>query len=262
MKLKALQQDFQAYLLGQSSDFSQAIVASNHKDNQQRLAIYKNAYQIRLIEILRKDYPTINAILGDKKFSQLGKKYLKAMPSHYYSVRYFGQDFAQFLATTPPYQQHLLLHETAEFEWALGKALDAKDAPILTLQQLTQISPDNWPKLQLKFHPSIQTLTLYHNVNQLWKAAQQDQELQPPVKRAQATPWLIWRKGIEIHFRSMTAMEVYSFHAIQSKTFSQMCEGLTQWYDEEQVPVKAIQLIQQWCQDLLINDYQLINATC
>ena len=58
----------------------------------------------------------------------------------------------------------------ASFEWGLSLAFDAEDAPILTLQDLAAIAPENWADLRFQFHPSMQLFMFKWNVLRVWQA--------------------------------------------------------------------------------------------
>ena len=63
--LRDLQRDMQQYLLGETSGVTSAIVDAPPLPAQDRLAIYRNAYQVRLIDALHETYPVLHGLLGD-----------------------------------------------------------------------------------------------------------------------------------------------------------------------------------------------------
>ena len=79
--LRRLQRDLQQHLLGESSAITQAIVDAPPLPAAQRLAIYGNAYRVRLIDALGETYPVLHAVLGDEDFAALGAQFVAAQPS-------------------------------------------------------------------------------------------------------------------------------------------------------------------------------------
>ena len=88
--LLCIQASFQDYLLTGDLSIMSAIV-SDIRDAKQRLEVYFNAYRIRLIDVLKADYPKLRLYMGDEEFEKLSLAYLKAFPSEHFSVRYLGQ---------------------------------------------------------------------------------------------------------------------------------------------------------------------------
>ena len=96
-----------------------------------RLAIYRNAYQVRLIDALHDTYPILHGLLGDEAWLALGRAYVTAHPSMFRSIRWYGSELADFLANSPLYGDEPILAEVALLEWTLAEVFDAKDAHAL-----------------------------------------------------------------------------------------------------------------------------------
>ena len=96
--LRELQQDMQRHLLGEASSVSAAIVDAPPLPAANRLAIYRNAYQVRLIDALHDTYPILHGLLGDEAWLALGEAYVAEHPSVFRSIRWYGGKLADFLA--------------------------------------------------------------------------------------------------------------------------------------------------------------------
>jgi len=71
----------------------------------QRLSIYQNGYQGRLVDAIRANYPKTCAALGGEKFLSACARYIKKHSATSYNLNDYGVAFAQFLG-----KSHKLYH--------------------------------------------------------------------------------------------------------------------------------------------------------
>ena len=126
--LADLQRAFQDYVLASSDGFTVQVRDTSKADRVTLLDVYRDGYALRLIEVLTIDFPGVLAMAGPEGFDALARAYVANHPSQHPSVRWFGGQLADFLATTAPYDRTPALAEMARFEWALGEAFDSVDA--------------------------------------------------------------------------------------------------------------------------------------
>jgi hypothetical protein len=251
--LRALQQQFQSYLLRRDDYVVQRIEGTRRVDNRTRLGIYADAYRLRLLEALRVDFPALHTLAGDTDFEHIGRAYIEAHPSEHFSIRYFGRQLSAFLASDVRFRNTPVFSEMAAFEWALGLSFDAADSTCVTADEVGTIPGEAWPGMQLRLHPSVQRLDLRWNVPGLWKAIQEEQPPQQPVAAEHPQAWVIWRHGLQSYFRSATVDEVWALDALgEGQCFAMLCAGLCEWIDEEHVAAHAAQLMRRWVTDGLI----------
>ena len=62
--LADLQRAFQDYLLARSDGFAGAVRDTRKADRHALLGVYRDAYALRLIEVLTNDYPGLMAMAG------------------------------------------------------------------------------------------------------------------------------------------------------------------------------------------------------
>src|SRR4030067_3631289 len=108
---------------------------------EERLPIYANAYRLRLLEALGTDYPGLHTVLGDDEFDAMGRAYIAAHPSPYFSLRWFGDRMSEFLRTTAPYDKYPVLTEMAAFEWAQSHAFESADTAGARINDLAALPP-------------------------------------------------------------------------------------------------------------------------
>ena len=266
LNLTRLQADFQAYLIDSTKGaaFKAQIIDDAKVGASKRLGIYYDAYRFRIIEALATAYPKLKMLLGDDLFDSIARSYIDQFPSTFRNMRWVGGHMQTHLKSSLP--QHPIAAEMAQFEWALGLAFDAKDAPILALNDLAAIPPEDWPALKFSFHPSLQVLPLQCNVLQIWNAL--DKEETPPTVTKIDEACLIWRQGLHLtsglnsHFRSLEATEYAALQlAILGASFGALCEQLQQSADEETATdnksmVQAAQYLSGWLNEGLISAAQ------
>jgi hypothetical protein len=253
MPLRRLQQDLQRHLLGAQSAIAEGIVDAPPLPIEDRLGIYRNAYQIRLIEALGETYPILHKILGDEVFSALGEAFVAAQPSAHRSIRWYGRELGEFLRSTPPYADQPILAELAVFEWTLAEVFDAPDAQNLPRAALSAIDPAEWGHLIFRLHPSLRRLSMKWNAPAVWRSASHDETPPQPQLLEQPTVWLLWRQNLQNYFRSLDPIESAALDsALSGDAFADLCAALAAWLPEEQIPLRAATLLGSWADSGII----------
>lgn len=282
--LQDLQAEFQSFLLHGDEQMLQRVIGTEKVSAQQRLAIYYDAYRLRLLEALDSNYPVLHAWIGDEEFEKTGLAYLEANPSAHFSIRYFGHCFPDYLAAAENFRNKPCLAEMAALEWVMSEAFDAADSLVMKVEDMAAIPPDAWPEMRLQFHSSLHRLDLRWNIPDIWKAIKQNiateengascrgetsatpsqagkrEELTPfmdvPAPAAAEYPqsWVIWRQDLKIFYRSLPVDEAWSLDAARSgESFAAICEGLCEWIDAQNVAAHAAGYLKRWVTDGMIS---------
>lgn len=253
-RLSALQAQFQSYLLGGDRAIEALTVGSGRLPARDRLAVYADAYRLRLLEVLVEDFPGLKGMMGDAAFERLGAAYIDACPSDHPSVRWFGRRLAGFLRDGGSYREQPVLAEMAAFEWTQGEVMDAADSPGLGVDALGEIPPQAWARMGITFQSALRQLDLGWNVPQLWQAVHDESDTPPAPERCDPPVfWLLWRKGLEVHWRSLDDDERYAIDAARDgRAFGDICEGLLARSHDDQVPLRAAGYLKRWITDELV----------
>ncbi len=213
-------------------------------DAEEGLRIYREAYRLRLLEVLRDDYPLLHAVLGEDAFARLGLRYLSAYPSRSPSARWFGRDLRELLADRPA------LADLAGFEWLQGECFDAADADVVVLEDLAGLPPDAWPELRLTLHPSLRRRSGDHDLAPLLRGESTDE----PARLTGARTWLLWRRQRQVHWRLLDDDEADALQAVaMGAGFGGLCERLCAWHEPERVALRAAALLKRWIVDGLVS---------
>lgn len=253
--LGLIQHQFQDYLLGCNTEINDSILTTKDMSAEERLAIYKNAYRLRLIECLTTNFPGLHLFLGTEQFQQLCQGYIEHHPSCYRSIRWYGESLAGFIKNYYP-NQYVYLPELADFEWKMTLSFDAKDAPVLLIEDMIKIHPEAWTGMTFILHPSLQRMDYFWNVIPVWRCLFNDEEDIPDMQcENHLTPWVMWRKqDYSIHYYSMSLQEAWALDAMnQGMSFSAICEGLCQWMSEDEVGMQAASYLKGWVQNGMIS---------
>lgn len=260
--LRTLQSEFAAWMRdtpGEATALRARVLDTAKADRDTLLAVYRDAYALRLIEALTTDFPGLLAMAGPADFDLMARAYIAAHPSTHPSVRWFGRDLADFLARTPPFSATPAACDMSRFEWALGEAFDAADAEPLTFEQLAAAPADAWESLRLSFVPSLRRVTLTHRAPQAFQRrdAVEPGELDVPLEQ-RAVDWLIWRPAADAdaQFRSMAQDEAAALDSMRNgATFPGMCAVLAEHVASgDAAAVRAAGLLRAWIEARLIED--------
>ena len=266
MRLAQLQNDFQVYLQDsmQGTSFKEHIVNDKQVGASKRLGIYYDAYRLRIIDALASAYPKLNMFLGDAQFNQIARNYIDAYPSTYRNMRWVGDQMALHLHKT--HSKQPLASELASFEWALGLAFDAQDAPVIGLQALTNIAPEQWEHMCFTMHPSVQMLNFQYPVTKLWQILDAQELITKQAKAKQAawikqanqsptaTVCLVWRKALSAYYKTLDSNELQCLQTVVAgQSFGDLCLSLQAQLDEQAAMQQAAQYLSTWLNDELIS---------
>jgi len=222
----------------------------------ERLDVYANAYFFRILEVLAKDYPAIEATFGHDRFHDLVTAYLAAHPPTRFSIRYAGEGLAGFIAdhadAAAVRDEFPWASDLAALEWAIIDAFDAEDAPHLTRDDLARIPPEGWGDLRFTLDPSVRLLRALWPVNRIREASDRGAPL-PSVER-EDTVILVWRKDERVFHRPLDRLEAACVGLVsEGATFGSVCERIALEVGESETPARALALLTAWIESGLLS---------
>ena len=245
--LRELQEDFQNFLLGADAAIESQIVGTSKVSAATRLGIYSNAYVARLIEALESSFSSLAQLLGPEDFAELCETYIRAQPSRFFSIRYYGETLADFLASHPDYESAPVLAELARWEWLMADVFDAADQEPLSVDALKSVHPALWADLAFDWHPSVRRIDLSWNAPQLWSALTHDTDRPEIEVKDPPVAWLAWRRDLLSQYRSLSPMEAAAMDAARAgKSFGDVCELLCDHCGEDEAPGIAATYMAEW----------------
>lgn len=207
-RLAIRQADFLAYVRGNDAPGT-ALATTIAPGHASRLTIYRDGYRYRMQGALISAFPKTRAWLGAARFDDIALRHLDACPSRDANLRWYGDGFAAWLAAR---HDDPLAAELAAFEWALGLAGDAADAPLLTTPELGRLVAAR-PAARLQLQPSVRQLPMRWNTVAVWQAIDVGEPAPAAIDHSSITVWLVWRRNLTPHFRPMDRGEAAALHA-------------------------------------------------
>lgn len=251
--LAALEQALQAHLLHGDPEIAGALHAGGI-GVARRLAIYREGYRLRLLAALKDSHGHLARWLGDEAFDPLALAWIDAHPSRCRSLNDYGAGLAGWLQQ----QRHAeapVQAELARMDWALRRAFDGADSPVLTREYLAALPPEAWADAGFVPVPTWTLLEQRYNTLALWLAI--DEERTPPPVQALPAPQtvIVWRKQLQPHFRSIAADECEALRMLHGgASFAAVCEHMAGPDTEraQEVAQTAGRWLQRWLEEELL----------
>jgi hypothetical protein len=222
------------------------------------LGIYKNAYVLRLVEVIGNDHEYLKTYLGDEQFGRMGRDYVKAHSSHSPNARWFAHRLPEFLAAAEPWSGHPELAELADLERALNDAFDAPDAPVFTFGDLQALDPESIANATFAIHPSMRLIKAATNAASLWSALKSEERPPKPELLPEPIDILVWRQGFASRFRLLGAEEFMALsEAAKGVPFAVLCEMIATMDDPDSAAMRAGGYLRGWIEAELVSAVSL-----
>lgn len=252
LPLKDLQQKFFAELLGQESTIINHIQSTEQWSAGARMGIYSSGYRLRLKEAIETDFDRLFSYLGDDLFNRLLDAYIDRYPSHHTSLRHYSKHLLELIKNLEPFSSYPEIYELTQIETAFNYSFDAANCSPVKIDFLTEIKAEEWPSMKIRFHASLQRLTLKTNSMEIWKAL--SNQLAPPPLANEPANWIIWRKHLVSQYRAIDAVESGLLsRAMRGESFAELCESMIGSFPEQDIPVKMMAYLQLWIEDKMID---------
>lgn len=131
-----------------SNDLNHHIVEKPPISIQERINIYQEAYQVRLLESLRDDFSRVEEALGDHEFENVATIFIDKYPSKVQNLAEYSKNFPDFIKIYKPY-----VYLEAITDWLEILSINAE----IPLNQISQEDVQAGHPFKIKSIPS--TLT-------------------------------------------------------------------------------------------------------
>jgi hypothetical protein len=220
----------------------------------ERLAVYANAYFLRIRDCLREDFGALASVLGEAAFHDLVKTYLMAHPPSRPSLRHAGAQLAAHLRTEPFAaifsQRCSYAADLADLEWAIVEAFYAPDAAAIGADAFAQLAPEDWADLRFELTPSLRTIACDWPVQRVREHF--DEHANAPAQEGQPlaadpTQIRVWRRGERVLYRAIAPLDTAALEAAASgDSFGAICERVEAAVGDAEAPRIGVDLLASW----------------
>lgn len=251
MKLAELQAKFQAAIIEGDQTILASIADLPRADRATLFAVYYDAYRLRLAEFLSNDFPILRSYLGDEAFGSLVEDYVETAPSRQPNARWYGARLPDFMREMISWRTNRSAIDLARFERALSDAFDAADAPVSSIDALSNICAEDWSNIAFEFHPSLALLDLARGTAQIYSALAAEEK--PPAIQHGEEAFLFWRNEGQSFYRAVPKDERLALReAEQGRKFSDICALLAHQAGGADVTRQVAGFLSQWFTDGLV----------
>ena len=259
--LKDLQARFQAGILSGDDLILADVKDSALEDRSVLFGVYRNAYALRLVEILGNDYEITHAYVGDATFGDLARAYVATHPSDQWNARWFGRHLPSFAKHTVPFSNHPEIGEIAALEKELADAFDGPDDDPLTVEGLAGLAAEDWPTLTFTPHPTATGLRFITNAADIWSALHGEASPPKPKRLPEPQTILVWRQEFMSRFRPLQAEEAMMWtEAAKGVPFGVLCEMVATFAGEDGADLRAATYLKTWVDAGLLSRANLAAA--
>ncbi len=250
----------------------------------EHLDIYANMYFARLLDVLRKDFPVVERLLGAVHFHNLVTDFLLAHPPSHHSLRYLGSPFPAYVREHAVAAERPWLSALATFEWAVVDVFDDHDSPTIDATSLHEVAADDWPALVFEPIAALRVVDLDAAVQATWLAARDESEERDgeqahtcdagcadharaprpelPVPRCGGQAMRVWRSGHEVLHREIDPVERRALDALRERrTFAELCWVVGACVGEDAAPGHAATILATWLSDGLLAGVRVADAS-
>ena len=251
-----LQGEFQRAVLEGDGRVLAEILDSPRERRGVLFDVYRNAYVLRLVEVMRNENPLLHSYLGDDIFDAMARRYVAARPSQHPNLRWFCQGLPEFLRVDETFRDHPVVAELSTLETTLSDAFDAKDDAVLAVADLAGVAPDSWRHLVFTPHASARRLDFATNASDVWSALKDDEEVPAAETLAEPERLIVWRQDFTPMVRPMSAEEAMMWdEAAGGIPFGVLCEMLATYDDPDNAAGRAAGYLHGWVSSGLLGGF-------
>jgi len=200
--LLELQRALRASLVAHDDSRVSAHVLDGDIEAAERLDIYRNTFSSALTRALRLSYPAVHRLVGAEFFEGAARIFIEIAPPASACLDDYGETFADFLLGFEPAASLAYLPDVARLEWAVNRALHARDAEPLDVRTLAAVADTDRARVRFTPHPSVGLVCADHPADLIWRAVLGEDDSALSVIDPDSGPaWLLVRRlstGIDV----------------------------------------------------------------
>jgi len=213
----------------------------NELSPHERLAVYADGYDIRLIDATLADYPALAHYMGEDECRAAVAAFVGVTPSTYWDLNRYPVAFAAFLKGRVPDKA---AHALADLECAIAEVFWLPESKPLTPDTLAWLSEDAFGNQTFQLRTAAKLLKLEYAANEYLTAFRAEEHA--AAINEMPEPLLVIRLDNEVKREVLEPMEHDLLHALNSgQPFN---EALNQIADQEALATTLPHYIARWLQ--------------
>jgi hypothetical protein len=186
-------------------DARRLILPSPSLTPEQRLDIYRDMYEGRLLEALASDYPGLLDYLGSESFHDLMRRYVRRYPSRSYTLNRLGDRLPEFIQKYGKVRRTGFVEDLATLELTQTLVFDDLETPALTAEQIAAVPADLWESARLEPIAALRLVALRYPVHSYLEAMHEGKRR--PVIRRRNTWLAVYRREYAVHWLPLERAE-------------------------------------------------------
>lgn len=213
----------------------------NELSPQERLAVYADGYDIRLIDATLADYPALAHYMGEDECRAAIAAFVEVTPSTYWDLNRYPVAFADFLKRHSPDKS---AHALADLECAIAEVFWLPESKPLTPDALAGLSEEAFGNQTFQLRTAAKLLKLDYAANEYLTAFRAEEH--PKELAEKPEHLLVIRLDNEVKREVLEPMEHDLLHTLSSgQPFN---EALNQIADQEALAITLPHYIARWLQ--------------
>lgn len=136
----------------------------------ERLDVYRNTFSSVLTTALRLSYPAVHRLVGAEFFEGAARIFIEAYPPASACLDDYGEGFVDFLSSFEPAASLAYLPDVARLEWAVNRALHARDVDPLDVRALAALADADHARVCFSPPPSVGLVRAEPPADLIWRA--------------------------------------------------------------------------------------------
>ncbi|WP_127521966.1 DNA-binding domain-containing protein [Mesorhizobium sp. Z1-4] len=190
-----------------------------------RFDVYRNNVTVSLTKALADIFPAVCRIVGEERFADLARLFVRENPPKSPLLFRYGENFAAFIEAFAPAATMPYLADVARLEHAWLSAYHAADAAPLSPGALSAIAPDKLPQARFAKHPAAALVRSQYAAVTIFNANRDEQERRR-INAGVPENGLITRPEFEVRLAPISGGDTAFLHALfAGKTLAEAAEA-------------------------------------
>lgn len=192
-----------------------------------RFDVYRNNVTVSLVNALADVFPVVSRIVGEERFAELARLFVRAHPPKSPLLFRYGQEFAAFIEGFKPAASMPYLADVARLERAWLDAYHAADTKTLAPEALSAIPPEKLPNARFVRHPAAALVRSQFAAVTIFNANRREQTGQR-INAGITENGLITRPEVQVTLQAISAGDAAFLDALMTgRTLAEAAEAAT-----------------------------------